>query len=572
MNSATITRVGQAICRYLLKQAATASAGSGSSTTKKPHVVICFDHRYDSRYFAHISAALMLTNGISVTMCDELSSTPLVPFLVAHLKADMGIQVTASHNPKNDNGYKVYGANAAQIVGDIVDEIQALMVKEEEPMDTSKYLRHHPFNCLTEQGIQECCVTPEQMTKYWHEYQRIIFHINKLMLPIGQKIDDGSIQATNLWNHGGAIVKPSTANPVAWADSSFKVVYTAMHGVGYKFIQDLILNTMKFPADRFVVVKEQIHPDPEFPTVVFPNPEEKKALDLGYEIGSATNANILIANDPDADRFAAAELINGKWRLFTGDEIGYMFAAKQLEWMNSDLPRDTVGMICSAVSSQFVGCLCAEEKLNFTETLTGFKWMMNTALDQKDRKILLCYEEALGYGLTTDIPDKDGMSAAAFWLLIAHETYKAGETMTGVLEKLYKKYGYFASQNSYWKCGDLGRVPSLFEKFRIKYPTEIGGYKVARIRDLAVNHDSGTSDGKCELPLTGENVLTIWFENSTRITFRASGTEPKLKYYAEMRHPSSKEEAAQALRGVLAATKAFFVEDAAALLLTDAAA
>lgn len=321
-----------------------------------------------------------------------------------------------------------------------------------------------------------------------------------------------------------------------------------MHGVGFPFVEQILLDCLRFPRDNLYTVAEQRDADPEFSTVSFPNPEEKGALNLAMQLAEKVGSPLVIANDPDADRFACAEKVKstGQWHVYHGDElgslIGYLMMQKQME---RGIPKDKMLFICSAVSSRMLSQIASTEGCVFTETLTGFKWMMNKAIElQQSNGLVPClvYEEALGYGINMNCPDKDGVSTSSLWVEAACDLYSRGSSFFELLDDLRKKYGYFVTQNGYYFCYDPSMAMKLVEAFRNKgeYCTKIGDYEVARIRDVMVGYDSASDDRKCEFQATpGQNMVTIFFKNGATVTIRTSGTEPKLKYYCEMSGSSS---------------------------------
>ncbi|XP_023232490.1 phosphoglucomutase-2-like [Centruroides sculpturatus] len=319
--------------------------------------------------------------------------------------------------------------------------------------------------------------------------------------------------------------------------------YTAMHGVSHKFM------TRAFEEcgfKHYVPVKEQMDPDPDFPTVKFPNPEEgKSALDLSIQTANSSNSTVILANDPDADRLAIAEKNNGEWKVFTGNEIGALLGAwlwYAFEEKKTNIPASDVYMISSTVSSKILKAIASKKGFNFVETLTGFKWMANKACElmANGKTVLFAFEEAIGFMCGTTVLDKDGVGAAmAIAQLCAHLNAR-GLTLTNELENIYKQYGYHVSNNSYYICHDQLVINAMFDRLRNfngpdSYPTNLQQYKIQGIRDLTTGYDNTQPDNKAILPTSkSSHMITFYFTNGCVATLRTSGTEPKIKYYTEL--------------------------------------
>lgn len=311
-------------------------------------------------------------------------------------------------------------------------------------------------------------------------------------------------------------------------------VYTPMHGVGLPYMEAVAM-----ASERMFVVEEQAKPDPDFPTVRFPNPEEDGALALAKTTADKAGVALILANDPDADRFAAAEKVDDCWIQFTGDQIGVLLACYLLETGKLGA-YDWV--LTTAVSSQILSVM-AKDTFNIEETLTGFKWLGNKALEIESRGSLVAlgYEEALGYMFPYVVHDKDGVAAALTFL---HACALWGSPWAK-LQQLYQKHGYFETMNTYWKSPGLTTTTRIFSKIRdLCHPpnVEVASRKLLRWRDLGIGFDSGTKDNKPNLLSTSNSMMiTCWLDGShpdgntdegddgVRMTIRASGTEPKIK-------------------------------------------
>ncbi|GLV32537.1 Phosphoglucomutase 2a [Carabus blaptoides fortunei] len=469
-------------------------------------IVIGYDGRYNSKRFAELTTALFLHRGIRVHLFSAVTPTPFVPFAVTKWKCAAGIMVTASHNPKEDNGYKVYGWNGAQIVSPVDKSIHNCIQNNTEPWPTAWDTQIISGNPLVHDPLLET-----------------IDSYNK-------KIEDDLIE-----NHKA--INKKTALPF---------VYTAMHGVGYNYIAKVF----EVAGLKLIPVEEQKDPDPEFPTVKFPNPEEgKSSLDLSIKTANQNNVSIILANDPDADRLAVAEKnkITGEWKVYTGNEIGALlgwWALHCYQEKNSSTPLSDVYMLASTVSSKILRSIAKVEGFNFIETLTGFKWMGNKAYDliQNGKKVIFAFEEAIGFMYGSEVLDKDGVSAAVHVGTMISYLYHHGLSLKEQLDEIYKEYGYHISDNSYYMCHDPDLTKNIFEKIRnhngkCTYPTSIfnGKYTIENVRDLTTGYDNSRPDNKAVFPVSSSSqMVTFSFTNGLVATLRTSGTEPKIKYYTEM--------------------------------------
>ncbi len=322
---------------------------------------------------------------------------------------------------------------------------------------------------------------------------------------------------------------------------SLDFVYTPMHGVGLVPMEAMLKALGS--RDRMVVVQEQAQPDAEFPTVIYPNPEEAGALYLAKATADQQNVRLILANDPDADRFAVAEkLDDGSWHQFTGDQVGILLASYLVKGVKPGNSGDE-WVLTTAVSSQMLSVLAEAQGLAVEETLTGFKWLGNRALDLegKGRKVLFAYEEALGYMIPDVVYDKDGISAAAIFLRACKNWPSCSPWAK--LQELYRDYGYFHTINTYWRSPDVTATSAVFNQVRRlgnPHPKIVGQRAVVRWRDLTIGYDSMTDDHTPDLPVSKTSqMITCWVEKADgadegiRFTVRASGTEPKIKIYLE---------------------------------------
>ena len=456
MNRVLVSQAAAGLARYLL--------------AREPHpsVVIGYDGRTNSEVFARDTAELMAGAGVRAILLPRMLPTPVLAFAVRHLDTSAGVMVTASHNPAADNGYKVYLGgldHGSQIVPPADAEIQAAIVAVAEG-SIAELPRSDAYELASEDVVDE--------------YVR----------------------------RTAALV--DEPRPL-------RVVYTAMHGVGWETAHRV------FEAAGFadvVSVAAQQEPDPAFPTVDFPNPEEPGAMDLAFAAAAEHGADLVIANDPDADRVAVGVPDGrGGWQRLSGNEVGWLLgwrAARRAAERGID--RGTLA--CSLVSSPALGVVARKEGLDFVETLTGFKWISRAG------DLVYGYEEALGYLVDPDkIRDKDGISAAVEVLALFSELAARGETFAEHRAAFADRYGAFASGQISVRVADLARIPELMARLRNDPPREIGGIRVESIDDFA--------GGFGQFPPS--DILRFHLAGGSRVIVRPSGTEPKLKCYLDTR-------------------------------------
>lgn len=474
MNRAVVGRAAAGIAAYMKARGMT-------------RVVIGRDARYGSAEYAIESAEIFSGAGMEVFLLPRALPTPVLAYATTALKADVGVMVTASHNPPADNGYKVYiGPDAdgiayasSQIISPtdafIADHIAAITTLKSQP-------RGDKWAVLDETLIKEY------------------------------------VQRT------AALAK----NP-----GKLKIVYTAMHGVGTQTLSE-VFKSGGFPD--LILVSEQADPDPDFPTVAFPNPEEPGAIDLALATARAHSADLVIANDPDADRCAAAiKDRSGQWRMLRGDELGVIFG----EWIARTSPQGTFGN--SIVSSSILRKISAHYGIDFKEVLTGFKWLA------KIEDLAFGYEEAIGYCVDSEtVNDKDGISAAIFLAQIATDLAATGKDLNDLLDEVWQRHGFHATEQISIRVADMGAITKLLASLRSNPPQEIAGRQVESIDDLAAPTDG--------LPPT--DGLRLWLSGGVRIIIRPSGTEAKLKCYIEVITPDELT-AVQQLNALRAPLKAF---------------
>jgi phosphomannomutase len=494
MNRAVVRRTTAGLCRYLLDHVPNA-------TTRG--VVIGYDGRRQSDVFAREAAQVLTASGIVAHLADGVVPTPLCAFAVTELGAAAGIMVTASHNPPAYNGYKVYAANGAQII---------------PPADT-----------LIADAIANAGAASVIPLAPLEEAQR-----SGLLKTFGAEVKDKYLAAI------GALCP-------AGGDRSLAVVYTPLHGVGAELFE------RAFAAAGFSnlrVVPEQAKPDGAFPTVAYPNPEEPGALDLALALATSLDAPLVLANDPDADRLAAAvRVAPGRYQQLTGNELGVLLGHALLAG-GSEPDRLVVTTI---VSSPQLGVIARALGVAYAETLTGFKWIANKAMEQEaqaGKRFVFGYEEALGYTVDTVVRDKDGIGTALVLAALVADLHQRGETLFDELARVGRRFGFYASsQRSLAFPGARGAeaMAARMDALRSAAPAAIGGHAVIAVRDC--ERGVRVSGGREEpLDLPRSDVLVFELDGGHRVIARPSGTEPKMKIYFDVREPMAADEPLEAVR------------------------
>lgn len=455
MNRVVVTRAAAGLAAYLRDE----GARPGSS------VVIGYDARFNSDVFARDTAEVMSGAGLRPLVMPRPLPTPLLAFAIRELGCVAGVMVTASHNPPEDNGYKVYLGDGSQIV---------------PPADTGIAERIAAVGAVADVPRGDA----------------------------GRVLDDEIVD-----RYLDTVADLATDGP-----RDLRTVYTPLHGVGGTSVLQ-VLETAGFDAPS--VVEEQEQPDPRFPTVAFPNPEEAGAMDLAMALAERTDADLVVANDPDADRCAAAVPGVHGWRMLRGDEVGALLGHHLLS-------RGKQGTYaCSIVSSSLLGKLAAAHGQPYAETLTGFKWIARA------EGLVFGYEEALGYCVDPEhVKDKDGVSALLLLCEVAAEAKAQGRTLVDVLDDLARVHGLHATDQLSVRVTDLSEISRAMETLRRTPPSSLGGLAVEQVDDL--------SEGSADLPPT--DGLRYRLADGARVIVRPSGTEPKLKCYLEVVVPVGPEE------------------------------
>ena len=446
MNRVVVTRAAAGLAAYLRE-----SGHAGGS------VVIGFDARHNSEIFANDTAQIMAGAGFKALLMPRTLPTPLLAFAIAELGCVAGVMVTASHNPPQDNGYKVYLGDGSQIVSpvdtQISDQIAAVGTISDLPRS------------------DEVRTVGEEI-------------IDRYLDTVAELAQDGP--------------------------RDLSIVYTPLHGVGGSTVAQ-VLETAGF--DPPTVVAQQERPDPQFPTVAFPNPEEPGAMDLAIALATRINADLVVANDPDADRCAVAVPDAHGWRMLRGDEVGALLARHLLH-------RGVTGTYAnSIVSSSLLAKQAAAAGQRHEETLTGFKWISRV------ENLAFGYEEALGYCCDpAHVKDKDGVSALLLVCEMAAEAKAKGRDLVDILSEIARQHGLHATDQLSVRFEDLRQLPAIMRTLRATPPAILGGLAVERVEDLSL--------GSAQLPPT--DALRYSLAQGGRVIVRPSGTEPKIKCYLEV--------------------------------------
>ncbi|KOO08958.1 phospho-sugar mutase [Vibrio hepatarius] len=480
MNRLVIQETATGLGHYLIEQIKDAAQRG---------VVIGYDGRPDSCQFAHDTASVLTSLGIKVYLTHKVAATPIVAFGVKHFNAAAAVVVTASHNPPEYNGFKVYWENGAQIIpphdSGIAAEIEQAATKPVPLMSLDDAEKHGLLVWLKDD--------------YYQTYR--------------------STMNTN----------PLLANHTA--PESIGVAYTAMHGVGAEMAETLLQDA---GFTKVYSVKEQREPDGSFPTVNFPNPEEDGAMDMVIALAKVNNADIACANDPDADRFAvAARKPDGEHQMLTGDQVGSLFGYYLLN--KTDASKQLVGN--TIVSSTLLSKIARSMGAEYYQTLTGFKWLTNIAMQKQtaEKQFLFAYEEALGYTVGNKVWDKDGLSALVAFAQLTAELKSQGKTVWDQLEAIYRQHGMYV--NAQHSTALDPKDPPVGDKLRAAQPTMIAGRSVELLEDLKALTRT-YADGKTEsIDLPASDVLIYHLSGGARVIVRPSGTEPKLKCYYEVVEP-----------------------------------
>ncbi|NUP10786.1 MAG: phospho-sugar mutase [Polyangiaceae bacterium] len=487
MNIAVVLRTTWGLGTYLLRHP--------EARVKERGVVIGYEGRRMSREFAEAAARVLAAQGIQSWLSPIVCPTPVASYAVSRLKAAAGIMVTASHNPPEYNGYKVYWGNGAQIIPPHDKGIAAAIAEAPAAKDVPLAA----FDAARSSGLVKD-FPPDLEESYL-----------------------AAVQALSVRRDG---------------DRGAPIVYTPLHGVGDRLVRETL---GRAGFTKVSSVPAQAEPDGEFPTVAFPNPEEKGALDLSLELADKVGADVIIANDPDVDRLAAAIRVPGKGFVqLTGNQVGVLLG----HYLLTEGPQSPNRLVlASCVSSPQLGTIAAALGVAYEETLTGFKWIANRAMEleaSENKSFVFGYEEALGYTVGPLVRDKDGISAALLFAELWAARRAEGQSMFDELEKIARRFGYFASgQLSVTMKGQdgLARIRGVMTKLRATKLDRVGPLAVEATSDVAAGTKVDKAGAVSKLTLPPSDVLMYALTGGSRIIARPSGTEPKIKIYFDVCEP-----------------------------------
>ena len=465
--------------------------------TRNRGVAISFDSRYHSAEFAHEAARVLGAHKIKSYVFDDIRPTPELSFAVRHLNTYAGIMITASHNPKQYNGFKIYGEDGGQMPPKESDLITSYIRKADDLFD---------IKAIPEQQLRE----------------------QQIMNLIGEDVDAAYLEQVRTVNIDTDLVKTT--------GKSMKFVYTPLHGTG-KVIARRALEMAGF--SNYSVVPEQTIADPEFSTVPFPNPEFPQAFDLAKALGKKVDADVLIATDPDADRLGAAvRLPNGDYQLLTGNQIAsvllnYILTAKQNA---NELPANG-RVVKSIVSTELATKIASSFGIETKNVLTGFKFIAEEIHNYEtnhDHTFLFGFEESFGYLIRPFVRDKDAIQTVLLLAEVAAYYKNQGKTLYDGVQEMYAKYGYFTEKTVAKEFDGLDgkqKMANIMNTLRTNPITELAGHKVVRHADYSTATQTEADGSTTTIDLPKSNVLKYWFDDETWLAVRPSGTEPKIKFY-----------------------------------------
>ncbi len=492
MNEYIIARATDAFAKVILSE--------GEEFAKRG-AVIAHDPRLFSKEFALTAALVFASNGIKAYLFEDLRPTPELSFAVRHLGCAAGVNITASHNPKDYNGYKVYWQEGSQIKDDIANRILAEIDKIDR-FEKVEYLSNK-----------------EKYSKEWAIE-------NKLLEIVGKKIDDAYIEA----------VKSLSMNDED-LDKSIKIVYTPLNGAGNIPVRR-VFDEMRY--QNVYVVKEQEMPDGTFPTIEYPNPEDTRAFEYSLNLAKEIGGELLIATDPDCDRIAIIALHNKEYVEINGNQAGYILVHYILSQMaEQNKIWDHALIVKSIVTSDLGAKIAAKYGVATKSVLTGFKNISGVQneldLEGKGRKMIMGWEESIGYAVGTFVRDKDGVSASMLFAEAAAYYKKRGKTLIDLLEDLFQEFGYHLDDTvSIVLEGIEGqeRIARMMKEYREVYPNQIGEMKLHKYLDYKISEEIDVNSGeKSVIDVEKQNAIKFIMDDTSWYALRPSGTEPKIKIY-----------------------------------------
>ena len=469
-------------------------------------ICICYDCRNNSDIFAREAAAIMAANGVHVRLFESLRPTPELSFAIRRYGAQAGINVTASHNPKEYNGYKVYWSDGAQLPPEHADQIARRM------------------------GSTDIFHSPRSM-----DYDEAVS--NGRIELLGAETDEAFLQE--------AMAMAINREVVAKVADSMRIVYTPFHGCGYRLVPEAL---NRLGLKHVYYVEEQMIPDGNFPTVKSPNPENPEGFALAVELAKKVDSDLIIGTDPDSDRVAAMVRRNGEYTVITGNQMGcllldYVITARRA---NGTMPERPAALT-TIVSSPLARRICEVNDVHFDETFTGFKFIAEKLAEYKEQgtyEYLMGYEESIGYMMGDYVRDKDAVTASVLIAEMGAYYFDKGMTLLDAIDAMYEKYGYYMEETVnlfMYGIDGLAEMRALMASLRKTPPTEIGGINVARIRDYETGDITIPGLGVVEkTAIVGSNVLYFELTDGSALVVRPSGTEPKIKLYVLARDGSAR--------------------------------
>ncbi|WP_072499849.1 phospho-sugar mutase [Olsenella phocaeensis] len=482
---------------YVVAQATQGVADSLNAHYDKPTLALARDSRLKGEDFQKVAAGVLAANGIHVYVYPRIEPVPTLSFAVRYLHTSAGIVLTASHNPAQYNGYKVYNDNGGQITDEAADEISANIAK----VDPFEDVKRMDFEEGLAKGLIEW--TPEEVL------DSFIQSIKKVSVP-GFK-----------------------------ADESYSVVYTPLNGTGMECVTRIL---KEIGVENVTVVPEQAEPDGNFPTCKYPNPEFREALELGLKLADEVKPNLLVATDPDADRMGTAIPHDGEYKLLSGNEMGVLlmdWLANMAESNGEDVARKVA--VTTIVSSAMPDALARDKGFELRRVLTGFKYIGDQIDQLKDEgeedRYLMGFEESYGYLVGTHARDKDAIVAVEMCVEMASDYASRGMDLYEAMEALYQRYGYYLNGTvnaAFPGAAGAQKMAGIMQGLRDNPPAEIGGLKVVGMTDYATGAQmprvSGLQKEEAQV-LPPANVIEFRLEDDNKVIFRPSGTEPKVKAY-----------------------------------------
>lgn len=490
-------RMNVHVIRHATQAFAEVIRAEGPEACKKG-IVICYDCRLNSETFAHEAASVMAANGIHVRIFDALRPTPELSFAVKHYGTTAGLNITASHNPKEYNGYKVYWSDGAQLP----PQHAAAIAKNMERLNIFNDIQRMPFDEAVQHGLVEY---------------------------IGAETDEAFLQ-----NVMAQAIDPDVVRRVA---DRFKIVYTPFHGAGWRLVPEAL---RRLGMQQVIPVPEQMVLDGAFPTVVSPNPENPEGFYLAVDLAKKVGSDLILGTDPDSDRVGVmVRGEDGEYRTITGNQMGvllldYIITAKR---ENGTLPEDAAA-ISTIVTTKMVRRICEVNGIHFDETFTGFKFMAEKLAEYQrngSHQYVLAFEESYGYMMGDYVRDKDAVTACMMITEMAAHYFEKGMTLAQAMDALYEKYGFYGEKTLNLVMPGLDgleKMKALMAELRAQPLTEIAGTPVLRMRDYQDGSIYVIGLGKVDhTEISGSNVLYFELEDGCSFVVRPSGTEPKIKIY-----------------------------------------